>query len=159
VAYWSESGPERLQLLGCVVLYLNEHRWGRAIDSGWSDWDLAIYCHPWTVVKVFTAQENHGGSKRLIRVRYRLRPSGYLNALGALAVLGGAGAACWWSWPALAGAAVVLAGCVGLWRRGMSRAAQVLALFDRWAEDLGMVRCGPPACEHGDDDDSDEEER
>jgi GT2 family glycosyltransferase len=157
VAYWCENGPERLQLLGCVVLYLNEHRWGRAIDSGWSDWDVAIYCHPWTVVEVSTAQENHGGSKRLIRVRYRLRPSGYLNTLAALAVAGGAAAACWWPWPALASTAVVLAGCLGLWRRGTSRAAQVLALFDRWAEDLGMVRCGVPA--DGECANSDEVER
>jgi GT2 family glycosyltransferase len=140
VAYWSEDGLERLQLLGCVVVYLNEHRWGRALDSGWSDWDLEIYCHPWTVVQVFTAQENHGGSKRLLRVRYRLRPSGYLSSLGTVAVLGGGIAAWFFPLPALAGAAAVLAGCLALWRRGTSRAAQVIALFDRWAADLGMKR-------------------
>jgi hypothetical protein len=144
-AYWSENGMERLQLLGCVILYLNEHRWGRAIDSGWSDWDLAIYCHPWTVVQVSTAQENHGGTKRLIRLRYRLRPSGYLHALAGLALLGGAAAACLWPLAALGGTMALLVACLELWRRGTCRAAQVLALFDRWAQDLAMVRCGAAA--------------
>jgi GT2 family glycosyltransferase len=147
--YWSENGVERLQLLGCVVLYLNEHGWGRAIDSGWSDWDVAVYCHPWTIVQVCTAQEDHGRSKRLIRVRYRLRPSGSLNALAAVAILAGAGAAWWWPWEALAGVTLCVVGCVGLWLRGASRATKVLALFDRWADDLGMVRCQERPADRG----------
>ena len=53
IAYWSEKGCERLQLLSCVVLYLNEHRWGKTLDTGWDDWDVEIYCHPWTVVQVW----------------------------------------------------------------------------------------------------------
>jgi GT2 family glycosyltransferase len=141
VAYWSEDGTNRVQLLGCVVLYLNEHRWGRAIDSGWSDWDLEIYCHPWTVVQVFTAEENHGGGRRQIRIRYRLRPSGYLSGLGGLAVLGGGAAALFWPWPACVGTTIILAGCLAIWWRGVYRAARVLTLFDRWADDLGIIRC------------------
>jgi O-antigen biosynthesis protein len=153
--YWSPNGIERVQLLDSVIGYLNEHRWGRAIDAGWSDWDLTIYKHPWTVLGVCTAQENHGAGRFLIRVRYRLRPSGSLWALGAFAVLSGA-MACYgplagaaglylWPWPALAGTVALLAGCLGFWRQGISRAAQTLALFDHWADKLGMVRCAATA--------------
>jgi hypothetical protein len=141
VDYWSETGHGRLQLLGLVVLHLNEHRWGRTIDSGWSDWDLEVYCHPWTVVQICTVQEDHGGGQQLIRVRYRLRASGSLKALGVLAVLAGAAGAQVHSGLAAAGAAVVLACCLGLWWLGTRRAARALAVIDRWAAELGMIRC------------------
>ena len=38
---------------------------------------------------------------------------------------------------------IILAGCLAIWWRGVSRAARALALFDRWADDLGMIRCWP----------------
>ena len=41
--YWSEEGCERTALLSLVVGYLNEHGWGKTIDSGWEDWDLEVY--------------------------------------------------------------------------------------------------------------------
>lgn len=143
-SYWSENGMGRLQLLGCVILYLNEHRWGRALDSGWSAWDVEIYCHPWTIVRVLTAQEEHGGDKRLVRVRYRLRPSGYLINLGVSALLWAGVAAGLHLWSFVAAAVLLLAGWLWIWWRGTLRAAKVLALFDRFAQDLDMVPCGAP---------------
>src|SRR5207247_5580167 len=86
VDYWSEEARDRTELLEWVIAYLNEHGWGKTIDSGWENWDLEIYCHPWTVVQVCTAQEIHGSRQRLIRVRYRLRPSGYTKLLGFAAL-------------------------------------------------------------------------
>jgi GT2 family glycosyltransferase len=138
-AYWSEDGLGRLQLLGCVVCYLNENRWGRTIDSGWSDWDLELYCHPWTVVQLATAEEDHGGNRRLVRVRFRLRASGYTKALVGLALLAGVAGPSFP--PAAAAAAVLLAACLGLWWRGTYRASQAVAVVDRSAKDLGMVEC------------------
>jgi hypothetical protein len=145
-AYWSEECPGRVQLLGCVLLYLNEHRWGRVIDSGWSDWDLEIYCHPWTIVRVCTAEEDHGGGRQLIRVNYRLRASNYLIAAAGFALLGGGIAGLFWPWPVAAAGSILLAGGLFVWGRGVSRASCVLDLFDRWAEDLGMIRCAPSPC-------------
>src|SRR5262249_13332145 len=81
VHYWTEEGAARIELLGTVVAYLNERRWGKTLDTGWRDWDLEIYCHPWTVVQVCTAQEEHGSGKRLIRARFGLRTSGYTRLL------------------------------------------------------------------------------
>jgi hypothetical protein len=92
-AYWTEEGYERTELLGLVIAYLTEHRRGKTIDSGWSDWDLEVHCHPWTVVRVSTAQEEHGGGKRLIRVRYRLRPGRSMKGLTLAGALAGVVAA------------------------------------------------------------------
>jgi GT2 family glycosyltransferase len=143
VAYWTGDGYERTQLLGLVIAYLNERGWGRVIDSGWSDWDLLVYCHPWTAVEVQTAQQDYGGHDRIICVRYRLRPCRHLRALGALAVLAAGAAAGLQSWPVALGAGAALLACGGLWWRGTRRAAQALAVIDYLARGLGLVRCAP----------------
>src|SRR5205085_10542738 len=109
---WSEKGCERLQLLSCVVLYLNEHRWGKTLDTGWDDWDVEIYCHPWTVVQVCTAQEDHGSGKHLIHVRYRLRPSGTMNAMAMAGGLGLLTAASLQTWPVALGAGLFVTTCL-----------------------------------------------
>ncbi len=46
-----------------------------AMDQGWSQWDLEICQGPWAKAQVKTAVENHGGGKRLLRVRCALRMS------------------------------------------------------------------------------------
>src|SRR5262249_44011145 len=112
--------------------------WGKTVDAGWSRWDLEIYCHPWTVVQLSTAQEEHGGDKYLIRTQYRLRASGYLRALVGLSLLTVGGALI--IWPAAAAAAILCPLCVGLWGRGITRASQAVAVVDLMAMDLGMVR-------------------
>jgi glycosyltransferase involved in cell wall biosynthesis len=151
VAYWTEGGYERTELLALVIAYLNENGWGKTIDSGWSDWDVEIYCHPWTVVQACTAQEDHGSGKRLIRVRFQLRPSGYLKALGGGAILTAAAAAGLLAWPDAAEATLLLGACLGIcavwlgvWWRGTRRASQAIAVFDAKAGDLGLIRCDPP---------------
>jgi GT2 family glycosyltransferase len=143
VAYWTGEGYERTELLGLVIAYLNERGWGKVIDSGWSDWDLLVYCHPWTAVELRTAQQDYGGRDRVICVRYRLRPCGYLRALGALALLAAGVAAGLQSWPAALGAAAILLVCAGLWWRGTCRASQALGVVDYLACGLGLVRCAP----------------
>jgi hypothetical protein len=49
-AFWSEEGVGRTELLGVFIAYLIENRWGKVIDSGWSDWDVEVHCHPWTIL-------------------------------------------------------------------------------------------------------------
>ena len=46
-----------------------------AVDQGWSHWDLEICQGPWAKAQVMVASENHGGTKRLLRVRCALRLS------------------------------------------------------------------------------------
>jgi GT2 family glycosyltransferase len=152
VSYWTGEGRERTELLNLVVTSLTAPRWGKVIDAGWSAWDLALYCHPWTVIQVCTAQQDYGSGNRLIRVRYRLRPSGYLRALAVAAALAAVAAVGLLSRPATVEAAVCLAiccagwaGCAGLWWRGTYRASQAVAVIDALASGMGLIRCQPPA--------------
>jgi O-antigen biosynthesis protein len=141
VAYWTEQGYERIELLGLVIAYLTEHGWGKRLDSGWEGWDLEVYCHPWTVVRVCTAQESHESGKRQIRVRYQLRPSGYTKGVAIVALSLAAVAASLGAWAAAAGPALLLGLCLGAWWRGTRRAAQAVAVFDAMAMRLGLCRC------------------
>jgi hypothetical protein len=139
--YWSERGQERTELLAHVIGLLDEHRWSKNLDTGWENWDLEVSCHPWSVVRIATAQENHGEGKRLIRVRYRVRPSGYVQALwvfGALVAVDGIG---FQSWTLAAGAALLLAGTAAFYR-GVARAKRAIALVDAAAAHMKLTRCG-----------------
>jgi hypothetical protein len=141
VAYWNEQGCGRTELLNRAVAYLAERRWSRVIDSGWSPWDMEIYCHPWTVVQVCTAEEDHGGGRHLIRVRYRLRPSVYLKALALAAAVAVLGTPFVRSWVLAAESVVLSAACIMTWWRGAGWAAQVGAVFESLARGLGFIRC------------------
>jgi hypothetical protein len=139
--YWSEQGRDRTELLGRFVAYLMEHRWGTTLDSGWADWDVEVHYHPWTMLQVRTAQEDHGGSKRLILVRYRLRPT-TLTKLAA--VLGAAAMVVAVVCHPFAGAAaaVALTGFLAAtWRRGARLAGRAADGFDGLARGLGLIRC------------------
>jgi hypothetical protein len=143
--YWSEQGHERTELLGLLLAHLLEYRWGTAIDSGWSEWDVEVHYHPWTLLQICTAQEEHGGNKRLIRVRYRMRPTEFgrivgLLALAVVVVLTG-------FHPLLgaAGLGVVSACLLGSWWCGVRAASRATQAFDGLARGLGLIRCGPGA--------------
>src|SRR5205823_8782766 len=116
-------------------------RWGKTLDTGWDAWDVEIYCHPWTVVQVCTAQEDHGSGRHLIRVRYRLRPSGYMDLMASAGGVGVLVAAYLLAWPVALASGLLLATCLVLWWRGTCRATHALAVFDALAQHLGLVRC------------------
>jgi hypothetical protein len=145
VAYWSEHGIDRTELVGLAIAYLNENRWGKAIDSGWSSWDVDVYCHPWTIVRVRTGQEEHGGGRHLLRVGYQLRHTGtgVMLAMLSLAQLLIAGVC--QSWLFLGGAAMSLLLWGWIWCCGRHRANRVVAIFDLMGQRLGLVPCAPGA--------------
>jgi hypothetical protein len=138
-AYWSEVGHERTELLGLVIAYLIQHRWAHIIDSGWSDRDLEIHCNSWTTLELRTAQEENGGGKRLIRIRYRLRPNGFMKAIGFVAALCAMVAVYSRTWPAALNAGVLLAAGSGLWWRGTRLAAHAVGVIDILAREMGMT--------------------
>ena len=140
VAYWSESGKERTDLLRRVLSVLDAQGWGKAIDSGWEEWDVEVHCHLGTVVRVRTAEENHGQEKRLVRVDYALRLSGSTRAVAGLAALAAA-ASIVQPWSAVV-AGALLAYCVAMWWRGTVRAGLAVSLFDKVAHSLGFIPCG-----------------
>ena len=128
-------------MLQLAVEFLAEHRWGRLVDSGWTDWDLRIYCHPLIYLQIKTTQENHGGNKRLIRVHQKMRLRNITvgtAGLGFLIILLLAIRE-----PLTAGVALAagVSVAVVLWLRATCLARKAAALFDHVAEQLGMTRC------------------
>ncbi len=88
LGYWSDSGQEKEELLEGVIRFLLPRKYLIAHDLGWSGWDVEIHRGIWAKSQVRVAVENHGGSKRLFKVRCAVKTSraGKL-AIGGLAVL------------------------------------------------------------------------
>jgi GT2 family glycosyltransferase len=142
-AYWSEEpGAGRAELVGLLIAYLLEHRWGTTIDSGWSDWDVEVHGHPWTLLRVHTAEEDHGSGKRLIRVRYGLRLTPFARAAATLGLAVLAVTAAFHAGAAAAGAGVLAALLLAAWWRGRRLAGRVIVAFDGLARGQGLVRLG-----------------
>jgi hypothetical protein len=140
VAYWDEQWHERSELLDLAAAVLTEHKWGQVIDSGWSDWDLEVFGDPWTIVRVSSVQEDHGGGKRVIQLRYRLRPDGLVVGVLTLGVVIAPIALSAGAWLAFAADAVVLLLGMGIWWLGTRRAMKVVAIFDQIATAMGLLR-------------------
>ena len=141
VSYWDEQWRERTELLDRVVAYFTNHRWAIKVDSGWTDSDVEIYCHPWTVLHLCTAQEDHGSGRRLLRVRYRMQASEYLRAL--LAVTAGI-ALCALGLQSLPLAVVcgILGGaCQVLWLHGRTLASRAAGLVEMLALEMELTVC------------------
>jgi hypothetical protein len=75
LSYWNERAQEKESLLHGMMDFLLPRKYLIAMDQGWSHWDLEICQGPWAKAQVTTAVENHGGAKRLLRVRCALRLS------------------------------------------------------------------------------------
>lgn len=84
LSYWTEAGLEKESLLQALMAFLVPHKYFIVLDQGWSDWDLEIYRGLWSRVQVKMCTENHGGSKRLLRVRCALR----MSQLATMALVG-----------------------------------------------------------------------
>jgi glycosyltransferase involved in cell wall biosynthesis len=73
--YWDETGAEKEVLLGGLMDFLLPQKYFVVADTGWSKWDLKIARGLWSRALVTAVAENHGGSKRLLRVRVAMRIS------------------------------------------------------------------------------------
>jgi GT2 family glycosyltransferase len=143
-AYWDDRWRNRTELLHRGAEELTALRWARVTDAGWSDWDLEFSRDPWTVVRVSSAQEDHGSGRRLIRLRYILRRDSLVPLSLGLAGVAGVLAAASGAWSSVAGAAAVAGIIIGQWWLGARRAARVVAAFDRVAAAMGLVRVAEP---------------
>jgi O-antigen biosynthesis protein len=141
VAYWCEAGSDRTALLGRAMAFMDEHRWGKMLDTGWLEWDMAVYCDSGLILKVVTVQEEHGQGKRLIRVRYQLGPTARLRAVGAVGVVALAIVALTYPRVTLAAAALLLALGARAWVRGLHAATRVISLFAAQARAMHLIEC------------------
>jgi hypothetical protein len=95
-----------------------------------------------TTLRVRTAQEEHGGGKRLIRVAYRLRPRGSVRLIAAAGLAATALTAILAPLATAIVPAVLTAGFLGLvWRRGTRLAGRAAQVFDAIAREMNLVRC------------------
>jgi O-antigen biosynthesis protein len=140
VAYWGAGSPDRTQLIARLIAYLDSHRCGKTIDTGWSDTDLYVFCDAWSVVAISTAQEEHGGGNRVLRVRFHLLASTLTRisiVLGATLV---SLAACI-SWVIAVGWAAGISLLLAAARyRGAGLLAKLGEIVDDLAEELSLVR-------------------
>jgi hypothetical protein len=76
LSYWTEDGLEKDTVLQPLIQQLREAGYPTLTDSGWKPWDLAIDGHLWSRMPIDVVVENHGGSKRLVRLRisWKLTP-------------------------------------------------------------------------------------
>jgi len=86
LAFWSESGVEKEQLLQAVIDFLKPRKFQVAIDQGWSEWDVEVHRGLWARAKLLVAVEHHGGQRNVLRLRAAAYPS--FLARVALAGLG-----------------------------------------------------------------------
>jgi GT2 family glycosyltransferase len=92
LSYWTEEGIEKDAILQPLLLQLRESGYPTLTDSGWKPWDLAIDSHLWSRIPIEVVVENHGGRKRLARLRvsWKLAPisKAILWTCGGFLILG-----------------------------------------------------------------------
>ncbi len=110
LSYWSEAGAEKEALLGGLMDFLAPQKYFVVPDTGWSGWDLEIARGLCSRALVLVCAENHGGAKRLLRVRCAMRLSRFaLFLLRAAAALTAFALILGWPWAAAAIGAAGLA--------------------------------------------------
>ncbi|HEX3449404.1 MAG TPA: glycosyltransferase, partial [Isosphaeraceae bacterium] len=139
--YWSEAGIDRTEILRRVVAFMDEHRWGKVLDTGWFEWDMAVFCDWGLILKVVTVQEEHGQGKRLIRIRFRLGPTARMKVLVVVCLAALAVLVVPYPWVASAAAALMVGLGARAWGRGLAAATRVIALFRAQAYQLGLIVC------------------
>jgi O-antigen biosynthesis protein len=89
LSYWNETSAEKEALLAGLMDFLLPQKYFVVPDTGWSKWDLKISRGLWSRAFVTVCAENHGGAKRMLRVRCAMRMSSLARVLlrGCAAVL------------------------------------------------------------------------
>ena len=75
LSYWGEHSEEKELLLARLMEFLIPRKYFLMMDEGWSDWDLKVARGLWSRAFVLVCTENHGGEKRVQRVRCAMRLS------------------------------------------------------------------------------------
>jgi len=75
LSYWSDTGAEKELLLNGLHDFLVPQKYLVMADTGWNGWDLKIARGLCSRALVTVCSEDHGGGKRLLRVRCAMRLS------------------------------------------------------------------------------------
>ncbi len=85
LSFWNEHGLEKEAILHGLRDAVMARKYFVLVDRGWSDWDLQVHGGLWSRARIKMATENHGGERRVLRIKCALGGS-------RLAILGTAGA-------------------------------------------------------------------
>jgi hypothetical protein len=109
-SFWTESALEKETILHGMMQVLAARKYFVLVDQGWSEWDLDVHGGIWSRGRIKVCTENHGGERRVLRVKCALRTSRLARGVlvGAAAL---AGVGFWLGLPAL-GVAGLGAGAV-----------------------------------------------
>ena len=147
-SFWTEEALQKEMILHGLRDAVAARRYFVRVDQGWSDWDLDVSGGVWARARVKVATEDHGGQRRVLRVRCALQPSlpGRVAIIGGLAI-GLAGLALQQPAIALAGASgALLASAVWL-REGMSLSRTLYDTLQAVAR-RSRLRYAPPLQHH-----------
>jgi O-antigen biosynthesis protein len=149
VSLWSENGLEREKLLEGLLQTTAEHRWFVRIDPGWASHDVRFYGDRWCKTDLVTVSENHGGGRRLTRVR--LRPAATLFQKALWLALAYVLVLAWGIHPPLSVALspLLLASLAWMSHSGRRLNAVVMASVLLVARRLDMTVVGEPDALHG----------
>jgi glycosyltransferase involved in cell wall biosynthesis len=91
-AFWTEDALEKETILHGMMEVLAARKYFVLVDQGWSEWDLEVHGGVWSRSRIKVCTENHGGERRVLRVKCALRTSrlarGVLVAAAAVAGVG-----------------------------------------------------------------------
>jgi len=88
--FWcQEPGLWRADILTKIETAMLKRQWVCSPNDVWDKWDLNVVLSAWYKVRLFSSEETHGGSKRLLKIRYVLVPTNlmYLYIIGALLIV------------------------------------------------------------------------
>lgn len=97
LSYWNETGITKETCIAALASYLRPRKVFVMLDDGWQPWDLLVRRGVWARAEVGMLVQNHGGPRRQLDVRIRLRgtrlarlTTGLLLAGACLALVTGA---------------------------------------------------------------------
>jgi GT2 family glycosyltransferase len=87
LSFWTDNGLEKEEILHGLRETLTARKYLVLVDQGWSDWDLEVHGGLWSRARIKMATENHGGERRVLRIKCALRASrlASLGTVGAVA--------------------------------------------------------------------------
>ncbi len=85
LAFWSQNGADRDQLLAALNLEFTNRRAHPTHDDGWRDWDLEADLGPWWRLRIASVTESHPAPAQLTRLRLSSRVTPAWFALQILA--------------------------------------------------------------------------
>jgi O-antigen biosynthesis protein len=138
--YWSEHGHWRVTVLDSLRRRMAERQWLFSPNNDWQAWDLSVPVSWWFKVLVTTAEEHHGGEKRLLRVRFSVRATALLVMVAlvstGLTLLVTIHDDVWGRWIA----AALLGVLFFAWRNADLRRVKIEELADEVARESGYLR-------------------